>query len=172
MMAYISHTLVVQCMNDEWVWFWSCRRAASAPTASKQAGAAMDVCFVIFCVNCFVNSKHWAPKARVYLRKLYTYYVSNVSIFLEMPIRVIPNRNRQSRPPQTRQAANFFTKLSGNLSWTYMSGVEHQNWFWGPSGNWYKIVRGKCKNGNKQNLRLSDLKKVCSRHFFRKSFCA
>ena len=85
-----------------------------------------------------------------------------------MPIRVIPNRNRQSRPPQTRQAANFFTKLSGNLSWTYMSGVEHQNWVWGSSGNWYKIVRGKCENGNKQNLRLSDLKKVCSRHFFQK----
>ena len=54
MMAYNSHTLVVQCMNDEWVKFRSCRRVASAPIVSEQAGAAMDVQFVIFCVNYFV----------------------------------------------------------------------------------------------------------------------
>ena len=44
----------------------------------------------------------------MYLKKRCTYYISNVSIFLEMPIRVIPNRNRQSGPPKTRQALNFF----------------------------------------------------------------
>ena len=44
----------------------------------------------------------------MYLKKRCTYYISNVSIFLEMPIRVIPNRNRQSGPPKTRQAPNFF----------------------------------------------------------------
>ena len=56
MMAYNNHTLVVQCMNDEWVRFRSCRRAASAPKVLEQAGAAMDVDFVIFCVNCSVIS--------------------------------------------------------------------------------------------------------------------
>ena len=82
MMAYNSHPLVVQCMNDEWVRFRSCRRAASAPLVSKQAGAAMVVYFVILCVNCSVNRlKNYAPKTSVYLEKFYTYYVSNVSIF-------------------------------------------------------------------------------------------
>ena len=57
MMANNSHPLVVPCMNDKWVRFWSCRRAASAPIVSEQAGAALDVYFVIFCVNCFVSSK-------------------------------------------------------------------------------------------------------------------
>ena len=116
MMAYISHTLVVQCMNDECVRFRSCWRAASAPIVSEKAGAAMGLYFVIFSVNCFVYSRHYAAKTSRYLEKRCTYYISNVSIFLEIPIRVIPNRNRQSGPSKTKQAPNFFTKLSGNPS--------------------------------------------------------
>ena len=56
MMAYNNHTLVVQCVNHKWVRFQSCWRAALAPKVLDQAGAAMDVDFVIFCVNYFVIS--------------------------------------------------------------------------------------------------------------------
>ena len=70
MMAYNSHPLVVQCMNDEWVRFRSSRRAASASIVLEQAGAAMNVYFVIFCVNCFVNSKKLRAKNQRALRRI------------------------------------------------------------------------------------------------------
>ena len=56
-MAYNCQILVVQCMNDEWVEFRSHRGLGLASTVSKQAGAAVDVYFAIFCVNCLLNSK-------------------------------------------------------------------------------------------------------------------
>ena len=56
MMAYNGQTLVVQCMNDKCVRIWSHRGLGLASIVSKQAGAAMDVYFVILCVNCVVNS--------------------------------------------------------------------------------------------------------------------
>ena len=70
MMAYNSHTLVVQCMNDEWVKFRSHRGLGLASTVSKQAGAAMDVYFAIFCVNCFVNSKSIKPQNQRVSRRI------------------------------------------------------------------------------------------------------
>ena len=86
MMGYNSHTLVVQCMNDEWVKFRSCRRVASAPIVSEQAGAAMDVQFVIFCVNCFVNSigmtRQKPACINVYIEKtLYILYIKCLYLF-------------------------------------------------------------------------------------------
>ena len=79
MMAYISHTLVVQCMNDECVRFRSCWRAAFAPIVSEQDGTAMDLYFVIFCVNCFVYRINLSAKNQGVSSKRYTYYISNVS---------------------------------------------------------------------------------------------
>ena len=54
-------------------------------------------------------------------------------------------------PHKSRQAANFFTKLSRNISWTHASGVGQQIWIWvwGSSGRLYKITREKVKNSNK-----------------------
>ena len=54
-MAYNRQILVVQCMNDEWVKFRSHRGLGLTSIVPKRAGTAMDVYFVIFCVNCFVN---------------------------------------------------------------------------------------------------------------------
>ena len=76
MMAYNCQTLVVQYMNDEWAKFRGHRGLGLASIVSKQSGAAMDVYFVIFCVNCFVNRlKNYAPKTSVYLEKfIHTMY--------------------------------------------------------------------------------------------------
>ena len=83
---------------------------------SKRARAAIDVCFVIFCVKCSVRRlKKYAPKTSKWIEKLDTYYVSFVSIFFKMPVRVNHNRNPQTNASKTRQADNIFLPNFQNI---------------------------------------------------------
>ena len=83
-----------------------------------------------------------------------------------MPIRVIPNRNWQSRAPQTRQAANFFTKLSGSLSWTHIGGFEQKKWVCGPPVTCCATVRAKLGVRPVSKPQLPPLQRDTSSQFF------
>ena len=133
------------------------RRSGAATGLSSTAMATnpgrtprgCEGCFFVSNVFYFVHRlKNYTQKTtNQRVAKIFsTYYVPYVSFCLKSACNHNPAMNpAMTPPPKPGKPPNFFTKLSGNLSWTHRSGVGQKNGVGGPLASSTKLL-GKMQN--------------------------